>query len=98
MMDEEDKGDCDNKTIGKGEKDKFVEKWDVTEKFDDEQTEISDEEKKQIEAHKLASMCYCEKLNSRDEEDDKENPNKVEKVKFANTVVVCPTYTSQVLC
>ena len=61
---------------------------------------MSDEEKKQFEADKLASMCYCEKLNSRDEDDDEDEDevkdDKPEKVKFADTVVVCPTYTSQV--
>ena len=70
---------------------------------EDDQTEgnidvddLSEEEKKQFEAHKLASMCYCEKLNSKDEEDDNDENDKLEKVKFADTVVVCPTYTSQV--
>ena len=60
--------------------------------LDGDMEEMSDEERKQFEADKLASMCYCEKLNSRDEDED----DKPEKVTFADTVVVCPTYTSQV--
>ena len=64
--------------------------------LDGDKDEMSDEEKKQFEADKLASMCYCEKLNSRDEDEDEEEDDKPEKVKFADTVVVCPTYTSQV--
>ena len=63
--------------------------------IDNDIDEMSEDEKKQFEAHKLASMCYCEKLNSKDDEDEEEI-DKLEKVKFADTVVVCPTYTSQV--
>ena len=63
--------------------------------MDNDIDEMSEDEKKQFEAHKLASMCYCEKLNSKDDEDEEEL-DKLEKVKFADTVVVCPTYTSQV--
>lgn len=55
--------------------------------------QLSEEEMKQMEAHKLASMCYCEKLNSKEEEEEIED--KPDKVKFADMVVVCPTYTSQ---
>ena len=56
--------------------------------------QLSEEEMKQMEANKLASMCYCEKLNSKEEEEEIED--KPDKVKFADMVVVCPTYTSQV--
>ena len=59
-------------------------------------TEMFGEEKKQFEANKLASMCYCEKLNSKEDDDTDDENDKEEKVKFSDTVVVCPTYTSQV--
>ena len=68
---------------------------------DDEQ-DMTDEEKRQLEAHKLALMCYSEKLSSKEEEDDDEeevegeHDSTKDRVKFADTVVVCPTYSSQV--
>ena len=75
----------------------------------DHLNEMTEDEKRQIEANKLASLCYCEKLNSQEEnysegskvdtidestEDTSDEANV--RVKFADTVIVCPTYTSQV--
>ena len=69
--------------------------------IDEYAEEMTDEEKRQFEANKLASMCYCEKLVNKEEEDEEEkeedeHDDKADRVKFADTVVVCPTYTSQV--
>ena len=86
--------DCDIASLNMGEKEKSMEESEEVVNFDDNMDEMSEEEKRQFEAHKLASMCYCEKLNSRDEDENVED--KPERVKFADTVVVCPTYTSQV--
>ena len=66
--------------------------------------EMTDEEKRQFEANKLASMCYCEKLvdkgedenEDEEEKEEDEHNDKADRVRFADTVVVCPTYTSQV--
>ena len=91
---EEDQVGCDITSMGEREKDEKESEGVVS--LDGDMDEMSDEEKKQLEAHKLASMCYCEKLNSRDEDEEKVKDDKPEKVKFADTVVVCPTYTSQV--
>ena len=86
-------GEKSKDAYGCGSDENLVEDFNL---YDDE------EEKKQLEAHKLASLCYCEKLNSKEDEDQEEAAgndildDKAEKVKFADTVVVCPTYTSQV--
>jgi len=67
----------------------------------DDMEDMTDEEKRQSEAHKLALMCYSEKLANKEEDDvDEEKLEGVhddtkERVKFAETVVVCPTYSSQ---
>ena len=89
---EKDQVGCDIASMGDREIDEKESEGVVS--LDGDKDEMSDEEKKQFEADKLASMCYCEKLNSRDEDEVKDD--KPEKVKFADTVVVCPTYTSQV--
>jgi hypothetical protein len=92
VNEKEDPLGCDISSLGDSEKDEKESEGVVS--LAGDMDEMSDEEKKQFEAHKLASMCYCEKLNSRDE--DEEEDDKPEKVKFADTVVICPTYTSQV--
>ena len=66
---EEDQVGCDITSIGEREKDEKKSEGVVS--LDGDMDEMSDEEKKQFEAHKLASMCYCEKLNSRDEDEEK---------------------------
>ena len=78
-----------------------VEESQRVEYIDEDVEEMTDEEKRQFEANKLASMCYCEKLVNKEEEGEEEkekdeHDDKVDRVKFADTVVVCPTYTSQV--
>ena len=91
---EEDQVGCDIASMGDMEKDEKDSEGVIS--LGGDMDEMSDEEKKQFEADKLASMCYCEKLNSRDEDEYEEEDDKSEKVKFADTVVVCLTYTSQV--
>ena len=94
VNEEEDPVGCNIASLGDKEKDEKESEGVV--RLGGDMDEMSDEEKKQFEANKLASMCYCEKLNSRDEDEEKVKDDKAEKVKFADTVVVCPTYTSQV--
>ena len=93
---EEDQVGCDIASMGDREIDEKESEGVVS--LDGDKDEMLDEERKQFEADKLASMCYCEKLNSKDEDEDEGEvkDDKPEKVKFADTVVVCLTYTSQV--